>query len=120
MNAKARGVLGAVSLVVLGMVLGVAIDRHLLLNEPHASAAAALHELTMSSAEERLDLTSDQRRQIDSIIAARHNSLRHAWQAVHSHLGAAVDSLHREIEVILTPAQRSEFREWLREVDFEQ
>jgi Spy/CpxP family protein refolding chaperone len=119
MNAKARGVLGAVSLVVLGMVLGVAIDRHLL-NEPHASAAAALHEMTMSSAEERLDLTSDQRRQIDSIIAARRNSLRHAWQAVHSHLGAAVDSVHREIEAVLTPAQRSEFREWLREENFEQ
>jgi Spy/CpxP family protein refolding chaperone len=119
MNAKARAVLGAASLVVLGMVLGVAIDRHLLPNRSHTSAAAALHEMTMASAEERLDLTSDQRRQIDSIIAARHNSLRHAWQAVHSHLGAAVDSVHREIEAILTPAQRSEFREWLREENFE-
>jgi Spy/CpxP family protein refolding chaperone len=117
MNAKARGVLGAMSLVVLGMVLGVAIDRHLLLNEPHASAAAALHEMTMSSIEERLDLTSDQRRQIESIITARHNSLLDVWQAVHSHLGAAIDTLHQEIEAILTPAQRSEFREWLREAD---
>lgn len=120
MIARARGVLGAVSLVVLGMVVGVALDRHLLPNEPHASAAAALHEMTMSSAEERLDLTPDQRRQIDSIIAARHNSLLDVWQAVHSHLGAAIDSLHQEIEAILTPAQRREFHEWLREADVEQ
>lgn len=116
MSAKARAVLAALSLLVLGAVIGVALDRHL-----HGSsaapgnAAAALHEITMSAIEEELDLTIDQRRQIDSIIAARHYALRHAWQAVHSQLGAAVDTVHREIAGVLTPEQRVKFREWLRE-----
>lgn len=113
--SKARAVLGALSLLVLGAVLGIAIDRHFLSHD-HVSAAAAFHDMTMSSLEERLDLTAEQRRQVDSIVASRHNTLRHAWQALHSQLGAAVDTVHDELEAILTPEQRAEFREWLREV----
>ncbi|MBW3553885.1 MAG: hypothetical protein KY466_10255 [Gemmatimonadetes bacterium] len=110
--------LGALSLLVLGAVLGVAIDRHLLPTH-RPGPAAALHEMTMASLEERLDLSADQRRQIDSIIAGRHATLRHAWQMIHAQLGAAVDSVHQEIEAILTPEQRLEFREWARDVDID-
>lgn len=116
--SKARAVLGALSLLVLGAVLGVAIDRHLLPTH-RPGPAAALHEMTMASLEERLDLSADQRRQIDSIIAGRHATLRHAWQMIHAQLGAAVDSVHQEIEAILTPEQRLEFREWARDVDID-
>lgn len=116
--SKARAVIGALSLVVLGAVLGIAIDRHFLPGN-HTSAAAAFHDMTMSSLEERLDLTADQRRQIDSIVGARHNTLRHAWQMLHSQLGAAVDTVHAEVEVVLTPEQRIAFREWLRDVNAE-
>ena len=115
LGARARAVIGALSLMVLGAVIGIAVDRHLGPGERHASPAAVLHEMTMSSLEDRLDLTSGQRRQIDSIVAARHESLRYAWQAVHSHLGAAVDTVHQEIEAILTAEQRAAFREWLTE-----
>ena len=114
--SKARAVLGAVSLLVLGAVIGIAIDRHLPSGD-HRTTAAAFHDMTMSSLEERLDLTPDQRRRIDSLVAARHHSLRRAWQIVHSQLGAAVDSVHQEIDALLDSAQRAEFREWLRDVD---
>jgi Spy/CpxP family protein refolding chaperone len=121
-GVRARAVLGALSLMVLGAVIGIAIDRHLGPGERHlgpgerhASPAAALHEMTMSSLEEHLDLTAAQRLQIESIVAARHESLRYAWQAVHSQLGAAVDTVHQEIEAILTAEQRVAFREWLTE-----
>jgi len=112
-RAKARAVLGALSLMVLGGVIGVAVDRHMVSGERHASPAAALHELTMSSLDERLDLTADQRRQIDSIVGAHHESLRYAWQAVHAQLGAAIDTVHREIEGVLTADQRTAFLDWL-------
>jgi Spy/CpxP family protein refolding chaperone len=114
-GAKARAVLGALSLMVLGAVIGVAIDRHLGAGAPPTGTAAAFHEMTMGSLEDRLDLTAEQRRRIDAIVAARHESLRYAWQAVHAHLGAAVDTVHQEIEAVLTPEQRTAFRAWLRE-----
>ena len=113
--SRARAVLGALSLIVLGAIIGIALDRHLHSTDGHGSAAA-FHDMTMSSLEERLDLTAEQRRQIDSIVAARHNTLQHAWQMLHSQLGAAVDTVHAEVEAVLTPEQRVEFREWLREV----
>lgn len=113
----ARAVLAALSLLVLGAVLGIAIDRRLTSNEPH-SPAAALHDMAMASLADRLDLDPDQRRQIDSIVAARHETLRQTWQTLHMHLGAAVDTVHRDIEAVLTPEQRTEFRDWLREGGF--
>ena len=115
MAARARAVLGVLSLLVLGAVAGIAIDRHVV-SRDHAITAAAFHEMTMSALEERLDLTADQRRRIDSIVVARHNTLRHAWQMLHAQLGAAVDTVHAEIEAVLTPEQRAAFREWLHEV----
>jgi Spy/CpxP family protein refolding chaperone len=117
--SKARAVLGALSLIVLGAVLGIALDRHLHSSDGRGPTAA-LHDMTMSSLDERLDLTAEQRRQIDSIVGARHNSLRNAWQMLHSQLGAAVDTVHAEVEDVLTPEQRIAFREWLREVIAEQ
>lgn len=115
--SRARAVLAALSLLVLGAVIGIAIDRHLHPDSGHASAAAAFHEMALSSLDERVDLTAAQRRQIDSIVAARHNTLQHAWQMVHAQLGAAADSVHQDIEAILTPEQRTAFRAWLRDVN---
>ena len=115
--SKARAVLAMLSLLVVGAVLGIALDRHLLrAPTAHTSPAAALHEMTMSALEERLDLTADQRRQIDSIVGARHLTLRHAYQMLHMQLGAAIDTVHRDVEAVLTPEQRAEFRAWLAEV----
>lgn len=111
---RVRAVLGALSLLVLGAVIGIAIDRHLTSSGPHANAAA-FHEMAMSSLADRLDLDADQRRRIDSIVVSRHHALSETWQMMHMHLGAAVDTVHRDIEAVLTPDQRTAFREWLRE-----
>jgi Spy/CpxP family protein refolding chaperone len=115
--SRARALLAALSLLVLGAVIGIAADRHLHARGNHANPAAAIHEMTMSSLDEHVDLTTEQRRQIDDIVAARRHSLRNAWQLVHAQLGAAADTVHQEIEAILTPEQRTAFREWLRGAD---
>ena len=115
--SRMRALLAALSLLVLGAVIGIAADRHLHAPRGHANPAAAIHEMTMSSLDEHIDLTDEQRRQIDDIVAARRHSLRNAWQLVHTQLGAAADTVHQEIEAILTPEQRTAFREWLRGVD---
>lgn len=115
--SRARAALAALSLLVLGAVIGIAVDRHLHAGNGHSSAAAVVHDMTMSSLDEHLDLTDEQRRRIDDIVAARRHTLHNAWQLVHEQLGAAADTLHQEIEAILTPEQRTGFREWLRGVD---
>lgn len=114
--SRARAVLAALSLLVLGAVIGIALDRHLNPAGP-LNPAAAMHEMTMASFEEHVDLTAEQRRQIDDIVAARRHSLSNAWQLIHAQLGAAADTVHQEIEAVLTPEQRTAFREWLRGVD---
>jgi Spy/CpxP family protein refolding chaperone len=114
---RGRALIAALSLVMMGAVIGVVVDRHLHSGDGHANPAAAMHEMMMSSLDDDVDLTAEQRRQIDDIIAARRHSLQNAWQLVHAQLGAAADTVHQEIEAILTPAQRIAFREWLRGVD---
>lgn len=128
-SGKAKAWVGALSLLLIGLVLGVALDRHVLLRGTGghvptvhgnqaagtpASVAAELHEAMMASLAERLDLDAEQRRQIDSIMGARHDLLRQTWNALHVQLGAAVDTVHRDIEAILSPEQRRAFREWAR------
>ena len=115
--SRARAILAALSLLVLGAVIGIALDRHLNAASGQTSPAAAMHEMLMSSLDEDLDLTSEQRRRIDEIVAARRHSLRDAWQLVHTQLGAAADTVHLEINAILTPEQRTAFRAWLRGVE---
>ncbi|MGH7481562.1 MAG: hypothetical protein ACRELV_05360 [Longimicrobiales bacterium] len=117
--AKARALLGALSLMVLGGVIGIAVDRHYFSSDRHGPAVA-FHDMAMSSLAERLDLEPAQRQQIDSILGARHQTLRRTWQTLHAQLGAAVDTVHRDIEAVLTPEQRTEFREWLRDANARQ
>lgn len=113
-RARARAVLGAVSLLILGAVLGVAADRHLA-DGGGQSLVASFHHAAMSSLEERLRLEPAQREAIDSIVAAHHGEMQQHWRALHAQLGATVDVVHRDIEAVLTEEQRVAFREWLRE-----
>lgn len=118
--STAKAVVAALSLLVLGGVVGIAVDRHVLSSGRHSAPgdrhghAAAFHEMAMSSLADRLDLEPAQRSRIDSILASRHHTLRRTWQTLHVELGAAVDTVHRDIEAVLTPEQRAAFREWLR------
>ena len=116
LRTRARAVLGAVSLLILGAVLGIAVDRHLAAGDDH-SLVASFHQAAMSSLEARLRLEPAQRKAIDSIVAAHHDELQQNWRTLHAQLGATVDVVHRDIEAVLTEEQRAAFREWLREAD---
>jgi hypothetical protein len=110
-----KALLGALSLLVVGGVLGAGLERHVLASAEHG-APASVHEAAMASLQERLDLRPEQRRQIDSIMAAHHDVLQQTWQVLHAQLAAAVDTVHRDVEAVLTPVQREKFRVWLREI----
>lgn len=113
-QARARALVGAVSLLILGAVLGIAVDRHLATGESQ-SLVASFHHAAMSSLEDRLELDPKQRKAIDSIVAAHHEEMEQNWHQLHAQLGAAVDVIHQDIESVLTEEQRVVFREWLRE-----
>jgi len=113
--ARTKAVAAAVSLLLIGGVGGVALDRHLLPGAPPVGVAG-LHDAALASLGDRLDLDPAQRRQVDSIVGAHHEALRETWGALHTHLGATVDTVHEALEAVLTPEQRREFRAWLAEM----
>lgn len=117
-RARWRALLGAVSLLIVGAVLGIAVDRHLAAGGSQ-SLVASFHHAAMSSLEDRLKLAPGQRKAIDSIVEAHHEELQQNWHQLHGQLGATVDVIHQDIESVLTEEQRVAFREWLRELDSE-
>lgn len=109
-----RAVVGVVALLVIGAVIGIAVDRRLHGGGSPHGPAAALHEAAMSGMVEEIDLTPDQRHQIEAILRSRHDAMQSVWHTIHEQLGTTLDSVHAEIEVVLTPAQQEAFRRWLR------
>jgi len=123
-NAKhvAHAVLGAVSILAIGVVLGIWLDRVVLhpsaLAADTSSAALSLqasHEGFLQGLRTDLGLTEEQAGQIRQIMSRHQTAVNDAWSAVHSRLEAAIDSVTAEIEVILDPGQRAGLHEWLME-----
>ena len=114
-----RTIVGAVSLVAIGAVLGITADRTLhrggsaLMNQHLHELQADMHARAMSEFQERLHLDAQQRNRIDSVFRAQQASVDQAWASLRPSVQSAVDSVHAHIESILTPEQRAEFRAWL-------
>lgn len=111
--------LAAVSLLSIGAVLGIAVDRHRAsalhpspLPLAHGSVAD-IHDAALASLKDHLDLDQAQRRQVDSIIEAHHETLRRTWATLHAELMATVDTVHADLEAVLTTDQRRALRQWL-------
>ncbi len=67
----------------------------------------------MESMHGELDLSEAQRRAVDSVMQEHQAALKRSWAELHQILGAAADTVHRDIEALLTPEQRVQFKEWL-------
>jgi Spy/CpxP family protein refolding chaperone len=115
--------IGAVSILVIGGVLGVLLDRvalaHSSASEPeHPTATLALdarHEEFLQELQDDLGLTAEQAKQVHEILSRHQGAVNEAWSAVHTILEAAIDSVTSEIEAVLEPAQRRQLHEWLLE-----
>ncbi len=123
-NAKhvAHAALGAVSILAIGMVLGVFLDRVIAHpNEPAAhsptseTALDASHESFLSELQSDLGLTEEQAGRVQEILTRHQAAVNDAWTAVHSRLDAAIDSVTVEIEALLDSEQRAGLHEWLME-----
>jgi Spy/CpxP family protein refolding chaperone len=99
--------------LVAGTLAGVAVDRVL---SRRAALAQAPHSVPCSGRPEggltvfeTLDLSTEQRAQVDGILERRRRQMDVLWQEARPAMRALVDSTEAEIRVVLTPDQRAQF-----------
>jgi hypothetical protein len=63
----------------------------------------------------RLDLTPEQRRQVDAILVDAHGEAASLWKELRPRLMQIVDGANDRIEKVLTPAQLPEFQRYRSE-----
>ena len=116
-----RGVTGILAVLIIGVVLGITLDRAILAYSHAASHGD--HESEQSLLAERLrsdlDLTDAQLREVESILVQQQAAVDSAWLDVRGHLHNSVDSVRSAIERVLTPEQRRGFGDWWDELHAE-
>ena len=109
-----RGVTGILAVLIIGVVLGIALDRAILAHshvDSH-SGHEAEHRLLVDRLRSDLGLSAEQLREIESILYQQRAVVDSAWLHVRGHLHNSVDSVRGAIERVLTPEQRHGFGEW--------
>ncbi len=110
---------GVFSLLAIGAILGVALDRtlhspsHGMMADHAQQIRESLHEQALGELHQRLELTGDQRETIDRVFRRHQATVDRTWETLRPHIESVVDSVHAEIEAVLTPEQRAAFRAWV-------
>lgn len=94
-----------------GAMAGVAYDRHVA--RVHQSPPADARQL-LTHLERELQLDSAQRTAVAAILARHQRVVDSAWRSLQPHVGATLDSVHREVFAILTPEQQARFLSLMR------
>lgn len=105
----------------LGVLTGVAIERHREVSRPSESAdSGTLHARTMADLREAVGLDDAQVAEIEALMEKHREVVHLAWQSLRPEVQRAMQSLHVEIAQTIRPDQRERFHEWLlrrREAD---
>ena len=117
-----RPLVGSASMLVIGIVIGVAIDRVTVVHG-HGGAhaprvvviASGEPDAAFSELTEHLDLSEEQAGEAREIFSAHQASVDTAWTAVQDHLGLAIQSVMRELESVLEPGQLGRLHQWMAE-----
>lgn len=109
------------SVFTLGVLTGVALERHHHVSRPSLhDDASSLHEETMAELKEVVGLDDAQVAEIETIMDKHRDMVQLAWQSLRPEVQRAMQALHVEIAETLRPEQRARFHEWLirrREAD---
>lgn len=109
-----RGTLGAVSLLVVGVLMGAVGHRFVLGHEgPHAVADMEAHRAAIPAFAEELGLSDEQVAAVEEVLSRHQAAVTESWAALHSRLKASADSAHREIAMLLSAEQRARFAAWV-------
>ena len=118
---RLKGLLGAASILVVGIAIGVATDRIVVVwgEGGHVGevriGTAIEHHAVLDELKDRLSLSPDQDARIRAIVDASQASVDTAWSAVREHLEQATDRTIARIEVELDEDQRELLRIWVEE-----
>lgn len=111
---RARGVLGALSLLVVGALIG-AVGHRFLLGHEGSRLVADMDEYraAIPAFAEALELSDEQVAAVEAVLSRHQAIVTESWEALHRRLQAAADSAHHEIATFLNTEQRARFTEWL-------
>lgn len=111
---RARGVIGALSLLVIGFLAGMVADRFVIAHQtPDHGGPAGTHEAAIEAFRSVLDLSDDQMQQIHQVLLRHQVNVDDAWRSLRGEIQEGVESAHREIQGLLTEEQRARFDEWM-------
>ena len=107
-------VIAALALVVTfiaGFIVGAVVDRFLTMHRPgFRRPPAMVADAMLERLDNRLDLTDQQRVQIESILEKRHERIHSLQESIHPKVQAEIQQTNAEIERVLTPEQREKFQ----------
>lgn len=123
-STRTRSLLAAfavtVSAVLAGVVIGIVADRTLgtdlsrfpreLPTPPGLEQSPAMRRLFVAQLAKELDLTDDQRVQVEALIEEESPRMRAAFDSAKSLMRHAVRSPQERLLKLLTPAQQEKFR----------
>ena len=113
-DTRLRGIVGIVATLVIGMALGVALDRFALRPSEAVAAQPRVPQGAMiASLTEDLALTPVQVGQIHEILNRHQSVVEQAWETTHNTLMAALDSVTSQVETVLDPGQVAAYHDWI-------
>ena len=107
MSAKSTAVIVVVAAFMAGILVGIAADHLFLMHHPRIPRHAS--HMLVSRLDRRLDLTDDQEKKIEAIIARRHERMNAIWAQARPRVHAEIEATNNEIAQVLTPEQRVKF-----------
>ena len=100
---------------VAGALSGAAIERVLGAEEPGAVDHGGEQDPRRAYIIDQVDMSEQQRTEIDAILERRSERMRSVWQEVEPRMEAVTDSARMDIMGVLTPEQRAEYERKLEE-----
>lgn len=91
-----------------GVIAGIVADR-LMLRAGHHRVPRFATDAMVHRLDRHLDLTDEQRRQIEEIVRRRHQRINELTSRIRPRVRAEIDQTNDEIARILTPEQREKF-----------
>ena len=114
MSSNAKAAIIVVVAFVAGLFVGVAGDRLVLFRTgrlfPRRATDAAASRL-VSRLDHDLNLSPAQHAQVQKIVDAHHARITNVYNNVRPQVHSEIEAANREIENVLTPEQRTKFRD---------
>ena len=118
-NSALRPIIGATSMLVIGIVIGIVIDRAIVIAHDGTGSAHVVvigHDDTSvvsSGLATHLGLTEDESVAVHELLSGHQASVDTAWTAVREDLATGIERAMLGLDSLLDTDQRVRLREWL-------